>query len=81
MYSVPRVFNAITKTVGQFLSPAMSNSVVSWNFLVESLSKVVRTVLLCMETESVDEELIVTGTVSRGLSSSNYLEFRVSHKT
>lgn len=56
------MFNAITKTVGQYLSPASSPTIVSWNFLVDSLSKVVRTVLLCMETENVDEELIITGT-------------------
>lgn len=58
---VSRVFNAITKTVGQCLSPNSSPALVTWNFLVESLTKVVRTMLLCMETEKVDEELIVTG--------------------
>lgn len=56
-----RVFNSITKTVGQCLSPSSSPSFVTWNFLVESLTKVVRTILLCMETENVDEELIITG--------------------
>lgn len=60
-FSFSRVFNSITKTVGQYLSPTVSPTYVTWNFLVESLTKVVRTVLLCMETENVDEELIVTG--------------------
>lgn len=57
----PRVFNSITKTVGQYLNPTVSPPYVTWNFLVESLTKVVRTILLCMETENVDEELIITG--------------------
>lgn len=60
--SLGRVFNAITKTVGQFLSPNASPNLVTWNFLVESLTKVTRTMLLCMETENIDEELIITGT-------------------
>ena len=58
------MFNAITKTVGQFLSPNSSPNLVTWNFLVESLTKVTRTVLLCMETENIDEELIITGEYS-----------------
>lgn len=60
-FSTFRVFNSITKTVGHFLSPS-SSAVVSWNFLVDSLTKVVRTVLLCLETDIVDEELIISGT-------------------
>lgn len=49
------------KTVGQYLSPNTSPMIVSWNFLVDSLIKVVRTLLSCLETDNVDEELIVTG--------------------
>lgn len=56
------VYNTVVKSLGQLLSPNLSQ-IVSWNFLTESLTKIL-TVLTKILQEDTDSELILAGNES-----------------
>ena len=54
-----RVFNTVTKSLGQHLNPTVSPAV-SWTFITDCFAKMLRTVVKALDI-CVDEDLIVTG--------------------